>query len=46
LREQEDATGYMLVLRNICLQQGIPLSIYADRHSIFQSPAKPTTEQP
>jgi len=44
-REQEDATGYMLVLRNICLQQGIPLSIYADRHTIFQSPAKPTIEQ-
>jgi transposase len=45
LREQEDATGYMLVLRNICLQQGIPLSIYADRHTIFQSPATPTVEQ-
>jgi transposase len=44
-REQEDATGYMLVLRDICLNQGIPLSIYADRHTIFQSPAKPTIEQ-
>lgn len=44
-REQEDATGYMLVLRDICLQQGVPLSIYADRHTIFQSPAKPTIEQ-
>jgi len=44
-REQEDATGYMLVLRDICLKQGIPLSIYADRHTIFQSPAKPTIEQ-
>jgi transposase len=44
-REQEDATGYMLVLRDICLKQGIPLSIYADCHTIFQSPAKPTIEQ-
>ena len=44
-REQEDATGYMLVLRDICQRHGFPLSIYADRHTIFQSPAKPTTEQ-
>lgn len=44
-REQEDATGYMLVLQDICLERGIPLSIYADCHTIFQSPAKPTIEQ-
>jgi transposase len=44
-REQEDAAGYMIVLQKICLTLGIPLSIYADRHTIFQSSAKSTLEQ-
>ncbi len=44
-REQEDAAGYMVVLRQICLKQGIPMSIYADRHTIFQSPTQATLEQ-
>lgn len=44
-REAEDATGYFLGLREICLQAGIPQAIYADRHMIFQSPAKATLEQ-
>jgi len=34
-RNQEDAHGYMLLLQTILLQRGIPLAIYADRHSIF-----------
>jgi transposase len=44
-REQEDAAGYFLGLRSICQQQGVPAAIYADRHSIFQSPAQATIEQ-
>lgn len=35
-REQEDAQGYFLLLREIIQQQGIPLALYSDRHSIFQ----------
>jgi transposase len=44
-REHEDAAGYMLGLREICLARGLPLAIYADRHTIFQSPAKATIDQ-
>lgn len=34
-RNEEDAHGYMLLLDQIVRQRGIPLAIYADRHSIF-----------
>jgi len=44
-REEEDAAGYFLVLEQVCLSQGIPQSIYADQHTIFQSPSQPTIEQ-
>jgi transposase len=44
-REEEDATGYFLLLEQVCLRQGIPQAIYADRHTIFQSPSLPTLEQ-
>jgi transposase len=44
-REEEDATGYFLGLREICQKKGIPTAIYADRHTIFQSPKKATIEQ-
>jgi transposase len=36
-REEEDAAGYMLALRDISQTSGLPLAIYADRHSIFQN---------
>ena len=39
-REQEDAAGYFLMLREICRTKGLPLALYADRHTIFQSPSK------
>jgi hypothetical protein len=35
-REQEDAQGYFLLLREIIRAKGIPLALYSDRHSIFQ----------
>ncbi len=35
-REQEDAHGYFLVLQEVLRTQGIPLSLYHDRHGIFQ----------
>jgi transposase len=44
-REEEDAAGYFLVTQQVCLTEGIPQAIYADRHTIFQSPGKPTLEQ-
>jgi len=35
-REQEDAQGYFLLVEEIIKSKGIPLSLYSDRHSIFQ----------
>jgi hypothetical protein len=39
-REQEDAQGYFLLLRQILKSKGIPLDLYHDRHSIFQDNSK------
>ena len=44
-REEEDAAGYFLVLEQVCRSKGIPQSIYADQHTIFQSPNQPSIEQ-
>lgn len=45
-RAEEDATDYMLLLHHISQTHGLPLALYADRHSIFQSPKEATiTEQ-
>jgi len=44
-REEEDAAGYFLVLQQVCLHKGIPQAVYADQHTIFQSPSQPTVEQ-
>ena len=44
-REQEDAAGYFLALQEVCLRHGLPQAIYADRHTIFQSSAKPSLEE-
>jgi len=38
-QEQEDTKGYMLMLKHITLERGIPLALYHDRHSIFEVPA-------
>ena len=35
-RRQEDAHGYLLLLREIVLTRGIPLALYVDRHGIFK----------
>ena len=44
-REEEDAAGYFLALQQVCQSKGLPQAIYADRHTIFQSPAQPSIEQ-
>jgi len=36
-REQEDAQGYLLLLRGVVRRRGVPLALYSDRHKIFQS---------
>ena len=35
-QEQETSEGYMRMLQEIVLNQGIPLALYHDRHSIFE----------
>lgn len=41
--EQGETTwGYLALLRSILLTQGVPLSLYSDRHMIFHSPREPT----
>jgi len=43
-RDQEDAHGYLLMLRHIIQDKGVPLALYSDRHGIFQrSPEEPET---
>ena len=37
-REQEDAAGYLTVLRDTVRRHGIPLAVYRDRHGIFETP--------
>jgi transposase len=44
-RPEEDAFGYFWLLRQIVERHGLPLALYADRHTIFQSPKKATIEQ-
>src|SRR5712692_3360242 len=34
-RDQEDAQGYFIVMRETVAKYGIPMAAYADRHSIF-----------
>ncbi len=44
-RQEEDTAGYMMVLEAISRTHGLPMAIYADRHTIFQSPKIPTLEE-
>jgi transposase len=44
-RDQEDAAGYFELMQTISQSHGLPLAVYADQHTIFQSPSKPTVEQ-
>jgi len=38
-REQEDAQGYFLWLRQVVEKKGLPLALYRDRHGIFERSA-------
>lgn len=45
-RPQEDLEGYFMITRQMIEQEGIPMSLYSDRHMIFRSPnEKQTIEQ-
>jgi len=44
-REEEDAAGYFLVLQQVCKSKGLPQAVYADQHTIFQSPSQPSVDQ-
>jgi hypothetical protein len=37
-RDQEDVAGYLAVLRETVRRHGIPLAIYRDRHTLFETP--------
>jgi len=39
-REQEDAAGYLELLRDIVTGHGLPAAVYRDRHGIFEAPAE------
>lgn len=39
-REQEDAAGYLTLLRETVRRRGVPISWYSDRHSIFSRNGK------
>lgn len=39
-RDQEDAAGYLVILRETVRRHGLPLAIYRDRHGIFETPDK------
>jgi transposase len=44
-RQEEDATGYALLMHHISQTHGLPLALYADRHTIFQSPKEASLEE-
>ena len=41
-RQQEDAHGYMVMLKDIIDHHGVPLALYSDRHGIYQRSPKET----
>lgn len=43
--DQENTFSYMLVLREICLTHGIPMSLYTDRRNVFQGNRKLSLEE-
>lgn len=43
-RPTEDLAGYLAMVRSIACTYGLPVSYYHDRHTILQSPKKPTLE--
>ncbi len=36
VRDQEDAHGYLWLLRDLVTHHGLPVAVYTDRHSVFE----------
>ena len=43
--ESESTWGYLRLVREIVVSDGVPLSFYTDRHTILHSPKEPTIEE-
>lgn len=43
-RQQEDAQGYMLLMKQVVMRYGRPQAVYRDRHSIFEHTPKRLVE--
>ena len=43
-RPSEDQAGYLMLMRSIALEHGLPGSFYHDRHTILRSPKEATIE--
>lgn len=39
-RQQEDAAGYLEILRDIVIRHGLPAAVYRDRHGAFETPSE------
>lgn len=37
VREQKDAHGYLLLMRQVVHRHGFPVAVYSDQHSIFRA---------
>lgn len=44
-RPTEDQAGYLMLLRNMATQHGLPESVYHDKHTILRSPKEATLEE-
>lgn len=44
-RPTEDQIGYLWLLRTVAQRNGLPMSLYHDRHTILRSPKQPTLEE-
>ncbi len=40
-RQEEDTSGYFLLMEGLIQRCGIPLALYSDRHAVFQHPREP-----
>jgi hypothetical protein len=43
-RPTEDQAGYLMLMRSIAVEQGLPESFYHDRHTMLRSPKEATIE--
>lgn len=44
-RSTEDQAGYLMLMRSIATERGLPESFYHDRHTILRSPKKASIEE-